>query len=102
MSSKEYTLGDLNNPLVHLTNNAIQKQDKSGYGTFEEANQLSFSKASEILSEEGKDVNFYDLCEKKMLPSIRLSLMAVRHAINKRQRKFCFELFGYDFIVDEA
>ena len=40
MSSKEYTMNkeQLDNPFVHLTNNAIQRQDKSSYGTFEEAN----------------------------------------------------------------
>lgn len=91
----------LDNPFVHLTNNAIQRQDKSSYGTFEEANQLSFEKASQILSEEGITCDFYDLCEQKMMPTIRLSLMSVRHTLNKRQRRHCFEIFGYDFIIDE-
>jgi hypothetical protein len=36
-----------------------------------------------------------------MMPTIRLSLMSVRHTLNKRQRRHCFEIFGYDFIIDE-
>lgn len=29
------------------------------------------------------------------------SLMAVKHQINPNRRKHCFELFGYDFLIDE-
>ena len=31
---------------------------------------------------------------------IKLSLMSVRQKLNKNQRKFCFEIFGYDFMID--
>ena len=61
MSSREYTLNidQQSNPFVHLTNNAIQKNDK-GYGQFEEANMLSFSDASDALrDDEGVEVDFY-------------------------------------------
>ena len=27
--------------------------------------------------------------------------MSVKNKINKNERKFCFEIFGYDFIIDE-
>ena len=36
-----------------------------------------------------------------MLPIIETSLVAARLKLNKNNRKFCFELFGYDFMVDE-
>ena len=29
-------------------------------------------------------------------------MMSVRQKINKNNRKFCFEIFGYDFMVDSA
>ena len=29
-----------------------------------------------------------------------MSLLSVRYKINKNERKFCFEIFGYDFIID--
>jgi len=32
---------------------------------------------------------------------IQKSVFAVRKTIDPQKRKFCFELFGYDFIVDE-
>jgi hypothetical protein len=30
-----------------------------------------------------------------------MSLVAVRKKINQQDRKYCFEIFGYDFILDE-
>ncbi len=30
-----------------------------------------------------------------------LSLSSVAKKINKFERKFCFEIFGYDFIIDD-
>lgn len=33
--------------------------------------------------------------------SIKLSLVAVRQKLNKNSRKHCFEIFGYDFMIDE-
>ena len=32
---------------------------------------------------------------------IKKSVFSVRKTIDPEKRKFCFELFGYDFIVDE-
>ena len=32
---------------------------------------------------------------------IQKSVYSVRKTIDPEKRKFCFELFGYDFIVDE-
>jgi hypothetical protein len=80
MSSREYTLNvdQQSNPFVHLTNNAIQKGDKS-YGKFEEANMLSFGEASDALrQDDGFDVDFYDLCVEKIIPIIKLSMVSVR------------------------
>jgi hypothetical protein len=31
---------------------------------------------------------------------IKLSMNSVRYKINSNDRKFCFEVFGYDFMVD--
>lgn len=34
------------------------------------------------------------------MESIKLSLTAVKSMLNKNNRKSCFEIFGYDFMID--
>jgi hypothetical protein len=41
-SSKEFSMNNLSNKYVHLTNDAIQK-NSDDYGKFENANKLSFN-----------------------------------------------------------
>lgn len=36
-----------------------------------------------------------------MVPQMELTLTAVRQKLNKNNRRFCFEIFGYDFMVDD-
>jgi hypothetical protein len=36
-----------------------------------------------------------------MKEQIWLSLVAVKKKINSEERRFCMEIFGYDFILDE-
>jgi len=31
---------------------------------------------------------------------IKISMESVKHKINATERKYCFEIFGYDFIMD--
>ena len=74
---------------VHLTNNAIQKNNED-YGQFEDGNQLSYDSIPEF--------------REKVLPRIkniiRLSLLSQRKNLTKNMPKYCFELLGYDFLLD--
>ena len=36
------------------------------------------------------------------MPIIELTMTSVRQKINKNSRKFCMEIFGYDFMVDSS
>jgi len=42
-NSQEYTLSDLDNPQIHLSNDAIQVKDKENYGKFEDHNKMSIN-----------------------------------------------------------
>jgi hypothetical protein len=109
-SSKEYNLKTLSNKYVHLTNDAIQKTG-TDFGKFESGNKLSFSdfqkylKLTEDLKDEFKNdgrVNFY----KQILPQIRHlvaeSFRAVAfNKIEPERKNFSFEIFGFDFMIDE-
>ena len=35
-----------------------------------------------------------------MKEKIKLTLKSVKYKINANRRKYCFEIFGYDFIID--
>ncbi|KAL4435557.1 hypothetical protein ABPG74_020333 [Tetrahymena malaccensis] len=89
----------LSNNIVHLTNNAIQKYAQN-YGQHEQGNQLSFKNFEEYLTKKRINCNF----NAKVLPKIKdvmsLTIDSVRSKLNPQERKFCFEIFGYDFIID--
>jgi len=37
----------------------------------------------------------------KIKEIIKLTALSVRKKINKQDRSYCFEIFGYDFMLDE-
>ena len=86
---------------MHLTNNAVQKHCKN-YGQFEDGNQLSFSRFQEYIDEHYPEAGIS--VKNDLLPTMKniiaKSLLAARKKIDPNKRKHCFELFGYDFIVD--
>jgi tubulin polyglutamylase TTLL1/tubulin monoglycylase TTLL3/8 len=47
-SSEEFDIEELGNPMIHLTNDAIQKQGEL-YGRFEEGNKLSYAEFQRYL-----------------------------------------------------
>ena len=93
MSSYAYTLDDAD-LAIHLTNNAIQKKDKD-YGKHEDGNILSFAQSTEATG-----IDFVKLSSEFIRPVIELSLIAARNKIDKNNRRFCFEILGYDFMID--
>ena len=52
-------------------------------------------------AQDGLDVDFHKLLKEGMLPIIEMTMASVRLKINKNNRKFCFEIFGYDFLIDK-
>ena len=103
-SGSDFKLDDSNpdDQWVHLTNNAVQKNMKN-YGEFEEGNQLSFAQLQQYIDENygHKNINFFSDCLPKMKDMIKHSLLAARKKLNPNNYKLSFELFGYDFIMDE-
>ena len=100
-SSEEFNLGDTDNYFIHLTNNAVQKYS-SNYGQFENGNQLSFPWFQKYIEENYPGVEFKTNVVNKIKELMYTSMCAVRKKLNPNERKHCFEIFGYDFIVDET
>jgi hypothetical protein len=74
MSSKPFSISQesVDNPFVHLTNNAIQKHDKD-YGKEEEGNILSFEQGKEHTG-----IDFFEYTSEQILPVIKLTLISSR------------------------
>jgi len=102
MSGQQYDITQQDNLFVHLTNNAIQKHG-TNYGQYEEGNILSFTEGAELLKKtDGIEFDFYKFLREEMVPIIEATMMSVRQKINKNNRRFCMEIFGYDFMVDSS
>jgi len=63
---------------------------------------MSFKRFQELLLLErpGCEIDIYQHIVPMMKEKIVKSLFAVRKTIDPFKRKHCFELFGYDFILD--
>ena len=97
-SSEPFSL-DVSNYFIHLTNNAIQKHSKE-YGIFESGNQISFDKFRAHLSQAGKASEFQNILH-KVKEYCYTTLSSVKNKLNPKQQKYCFQLFGFDYILDE-
>jgi hypothetical protein len=100
-SSEVFSLEDstLNNRFVHLTNNAVQKESLF-YSKFESGNQLSFQSLQEYFSKKfSTQVPFTALVE-TMKKMVSLTFASAKKKLNQNNREFCFEVFGFDFIID--
>ena len=47
-------------------------------------------------------VDFFELMNGPIREIVELTLKAVDGKLNPQQKKHCFEIFGYDFMVDET
>ena len=66
---------------------------------YEFGNQLSFRQFEEMLEGQGY-FKFRDPILKKIKENIFLSMCAVKRKLNEKNRRWCFEVFGYDFLID--
>ena len=92
---------DWNKREIHLTNNAVQKYSNI-YGQFEDGNQLSFRDFQTYLDDTypEKAVRVKEDMVERMKDIVNLTMQAVRKKLNPDEKHNCFELFGYDFMVD--
>ncbi len=91
---------NVDDKFVHLTNNAVQKY-ATNYGDFEDGNQLSFQQFQVYLDTTfGKKVSFEGDIMPQIKSQVLKTFLAVRKKLNPERRRSCFEIFGYDFMLD--
>jgi len=101
-TSVRYTTKSLDK-MIHLNNDAVQKNGED-YGKFESANKLSLEEFQRFLDEhhakDGVSVR------QVIMPQVRAlmtdAVRAVAGKLNPRGLEGCFEVFGFDFMVDAS
>jgi tubulin---tyrosine ligase len=100
-SSDSYDLNNQNN-YVHLTNQCLQVHG-DGYGKHEDGNTLALHDLDAYFKEIYPDYNIkVDTHVKpRMVDLILDTFHCYQKQLNPNRRKNVFELFGYDFLIDE-
>ena len=99
-SSSLFSLED-KNFFTHLTNYSVQKYCND-FGKEEIGNEISFESFEKNFKEEyNLDINIRENFFPKIKKIIEISMKSVKKIININSRKGSFEIFGYDFMLDE-
>ena len=97
-SSFIYDINNINK-FIHITNHSFQKKSNK-FEQFEYGNEISYNEFKNFLKEEGVPLENFDKIIKKMKFLVKLSFKAVGEKLIKTPNVLSFELFGYDFIID--
>ena len=100
VSSNNYDL-DSNNSFIHITNYSLQKYNKY-FSKYEKGNEVSFETFQKYITENlKKNINFRQIAFPKFKEIIKHTIKSSNSLININNRENCFELMGYDFLLDE-
>ena len=102
-SSRTYDLQSLDDKFIHLTNDAIQKQDDE-FGKFENCNKMSYGDFQRYLNQYFPHMNINVI--KHIVPQMKKiitdTFRATCYKIDPDRLHNSFELLGYDFMMDSS
>lgn len=88
------------NYYIHLTNNAVQSSCPA-YGKLKNGNIFPISDLESYARDKGKPANIPSFME-QIKATIRTCFDATADILNPFDRKYCYEMYGFDFMVDES
>ncbi len=97
-SSFIYDINNLNK-FIHITNHSFQKKSNK-FEQFECGNEISYNEFKNFLKEDNISLDIFSKIINKMKFLVKLSFKAVGEKLIKTPNVLSFELFGYDFIID--
>ncbi|CAD8150662.1 unnamed protein product [Paramecium octaurelia] len=97
-SSKEFSMKNLTNKMIHLTNDAVQKKGED-YGKYEKGNKVSFEEFAVYIENLGGD---FTKIYQKMKQMATDQFRAVYGKMDQNKKENTFEIFGLDFMIDES
>ena len=96
--SELYNLNDRNR-FIHITNYSLQKKSIK-FETYEEGNEISYSDFKKFLTLQNIPLSNFDKMISEMKLLVEISMKAVGNKLLKTNPVLSFEIFGYDFIID--
>ena len=97
-SSELYNIND-KNKFIHITNYSLQKKS-SKFETYEEGNEISYNDFKQFMISNNISLNNFDNMIKQMKLLVEISMKSVGKKFRKTNPVLSFEIFGYDFIID--
>ena len=97
-SSEIYNLND-KNKFIHITNYSLQKKSNK-FEIYEQGNEISYNDFKKFLISKNISLDNFDNMIKQMKLLIQISMKAVGKKLLKTTPVLSFEIFGYDFIID--
>ncbi|OMJ82505.1 hypothetical protein SteCoe_16792 [Stentor coeruleus] len=101
-SSKNFSLQNIDNLYIHLTNDAIQKSCED-YGKYESGNKMSYAEMQKYLdvNYSERNFNFVEEVGGRIKEIVADTIKCAACRIEKKMYNCTFEVFGYDFLLDE-
>ena len=99
--SIEYNMNSKDS-FCHITNYSFQKKNDN-FSRYEIGNEVPFYEFQKYLDEKypEKKYNIKNDLMKKMKEIIELTMQSGKNKINSNNRNYQFEIFGYDFMLDQ-
>jgi hypothetical protein len=99
--SIEYNLNS-KDAFAHITNYSFQKYNKN-FQKYEKGNEVPFYEFQKFLDENYSERKYnlkVDLLN-QVKEIVKITMRSAKNTINKKNRNFQFEIYGYDFMMDK-